>query len=83
MSEIKIGQVIHWYDKAGVAVIKLSHHLGVGEVIKVRRNEAEFEAPVDSMQINHQNISAGEAGEEVAVKLPEAAREGALVYLVV
>ncbi|TAL49498.1 hypothetical protein EPN83_00560 [Patescibacteria group bacterium] len=81
MAEAKpIGEVVHWYDKIGVAVIKLAGALKVGDKIKVRRGETEFEDSVDSMQLNHQAIESGKKGQEVAVKLSQQAKEGAAIY---
>jgi hypothetical protein len=81
MAERKIGEVIHWYGKAGVAVVRLTDSLKVGDTVKVKRGAAEFEAPVTSMQIEHQDIAAASAGQEAAVKLPQEAKEGAELYL--
>lgn len=76
------GKVVHWYDRAGVAVVKLTVPLKVGDRIKVTTGDHEFEQVVASMQVNHEDIPSGEAGAEVAVKLSEPAKEGATVSLI-
>ena len=78
--EKEIGIVTHWYDKVGVAVVKLSSALKKGDTIKVKRGENEFEDSVTSMQINYKDVDSGEKGDEVALKLSDKAKEGALVY---
>jgi putative protease len=80
--EKEIGKVIHWYDKIGVAVVKLSAALKKGETIKVKRGEEEFEEVVSSMQLEHKDIETAKKGSEVAVKLGNKAHEGAVVYRV-
>lgn len=81
MAEAKpIGKVIHWYDKIGVAVVKLSSALKVGDKIKVKHGDKEFEDSVDSMQLDHQPIASGKKGQEVAVKLSDHAKEGSEVF---
>ncbi len=82
MTEDKLGKVIHYFDKAMVAVVKLDGSLKVGEAIKISRAGNEFAMKVESMQINHQPIMEAKAGEEVAIKLDSPTKEGALVYKV-
>ena len=78
--EKEIGVVTHWYDKVGVAVVKLSGALKKGDTIKVKRGENEFEDSITSMQINHEDVDSGKKDDEVAIKLSEKAKEGSLVY---
>lgn len=80
--EKEIGTISHWYDKIGVAVIKLSDSLKVGDRIKIKKGEEEFEDTVSSIQLEHEEVSSGEKGQEVAIKLSEKAKDGAMVYLV-
>ena len=76
-----IGKVTHWYDKLGVAVIKLNKALKVGDQIKVKHGDQEFTDTVTSMQLDHKPIDAGKKGDEVAVKVSKQAKEGAEVYV--
>lgn len=78
--EKPVGRVIHWYDKVSVAVVKLASALKIGDRVKVRRGEEEFEDSVTSMQLDHKPIDAGKKGQEVAVKLSQQAKEGASVF---
>ena len=82
MPEKEIGKVTHWYDKIGVAVVKLTGSLKVGDAVKVRHGEKEFDATVESMQLDHEAIKSGKKGDEVAIKLPQQAKEGAVVFKV-
>lgn len=77
-----VGKVIHWYDKIGVAVIRLTKGLKVGDSIKVEHGDDEFEDSVTSMQFNHESIKAGKKGQEVAVKLSRQAKTGSDIHLV-
>lgn len=79
MEEV-VGKVIHYYDKIGVAVVKLDGGLKVGDTIHVKGRATDFEQAVESMQLEHEAISSGKKGEEVAVKLNEKAKEGDVVY---
>lgn len=75
-----IGKVVHWYDKIGVAVVKLNKALKVGDHIKVKRGDEEFTDIVISMELDHKSVNSGKKGEEVAVKVSKQAKEGAEVY---
>lgn len=79
--EKEIGKVVHWYDKIGVAVVKLSGALSVGDKVKVKHGEEEFEDTVTSMQLDHADIASGKKGQEVALKLGSRAKEGSKIFV--
>lgn len=70
MADQKIGTITHFYDKIGVAVIKLDKRdLKVGDKIKlVAKDGSEFTQEVSSMQIEHANIDIAKAGDEFGLK---------------
>ncbi len=76
-----IGKVVHWYDKLGVAVIKLNKALKVGDEVRVKRGDYEFTDTITSMQLDHKPVNAGKKGDEIAVKVSKPAKEGAEVYV--
>ncbi|MDP3661313.1 MAG: hypothetical protein Q8R17_00435 [bacterium] len=78
--EKEIGKVIHWYGKINVAVVKLGGALAVGDAIKVRHGENEFEDTVSSMQLDHEAVKTGKKGHEIAIQLSQEAKDGSLVY---
>lgn len=80
MAQKEIGKVNHWYDKAQVAVVKLNGSIKVGDKIKVKKGDSEFEETVSSMQVNHTAVSSGKKGDEVAIQLSEKTKEGAVIY---
>ena len=82
MAEKEIGKVIHYYDKAMVAVVKLSGKIALGDMIKVVREDKEFEMKVESIQVEHENVKSGKAGEEVAIKVSNPTKQGARMYKV-
>ncbi|MEK9146901.1 MAG: hypothetical protein AAB639_01755 [Patescibacteria group bacterium] len=70
MADQKIGTVTHFYDKIGVAVIKLAKgDLKVGDKIKlIAKDGSEFTQEVSSMQIEHANIDIAKARDEFGLK---------------
>jgi len=79
MAEKEIGKVTHFFDKISVMVIKLTDKLSVGDTIKIKRGDEEFEEKVESMQVEHENISKAKKGDEVAIKISQPTKEGAAV----
>ena len=82
MAEQEVGKVIHYFDKAMVAVVRLSGKLAVGDVIKVVKGENDFAMKIASMQIDHEAVEKGKKGDEVAIKVENPTKEGAVIYKV-
>jgi putative protease len=75
-----IGEIIHYFGKIGVAVVKLEDTLRVGDTIKITDGGTEFTQTIESMQIEHQQVQEAKAGESIGLKLNQKAREGYKVY---
>jgi len=80
MTKKPIGKVIHYFDKAMVAVIKLDSALKAGDEVKFVRGDEEFSQTIESMQIDHETIKSAKKGQEAAVKVDQVAKAGTLVY---
>ncbi len=80
--EKEIGKVTHYYDKISVMVVKLTDKVSVGDRIKVKRGDEEFEETVESMQVEHENIEKAKKGDEIAIKVSQPTKEGAVVFRV-
>jgi len=77
----KIGEVTHYYNRIGVAVLQLEQELKLGDQIMVLGRTTEFGQVVNSMELNHRLIQEAEPGMEVAVKVMERVRAGDEVFL--
>jgi hypothetical protein len=75
-----IGQVVHYFDHIGVAVIELSKPLKVGEEIRFFGGETDFTQTVASMEVDHQKIDKAKARQEVGMKVEQKVRPGYRVY---
>jgi translation elongation factor EF-1alpha len=80
--EQEIGKVVHYFDKAMVAVVGLTGDIAVGDTVKFTHGENESTQKVDSMQVEHKAVESGKAGDEVAIKVSEATHQNAKVYKV-
>lgn len=75
---MKIGTVTHYYDKIGVAVVKLTGgDLKVGDLLKLTKKDGEeFTQEVKSMQIEHADIDIAKKGDEFGLKVDAAVKAG-------
>ncbi len=81
MEKDLIGAVVHYFSNIGVAVIKLSAGLSVGDTIRiVGGEETDFDQAVDSMEVDHKKIEKAKKGDEVGLRVGERVREGYKVY---
>lgn len=74
-----IGKVIHYYDKIGVAVVKLEKTLKAGDKVKFTKNDKSFEQIIESMQLEHKPVASGKKNEEIAIKVDEAVKSGTTI----
>ena len=77
----RAGEVTHFFGKINVAVIKLIKEIKVGDTIHILGRHTDFQQEVTSMQVEHEAITVGEAGSEVAIKTKSRARRGDSVFL--
>lgn len=80
--EQEIGVVEHYFSKIGVAAIKITDVLKVGDKIRIKGATTDFEQVVESMEINRQKIEEAKPGDEIGIKVLERVREGDKVYKV-
>jgi len=74
--EEKIGVVSHFFSKISVAVFKLTDgDLKVGDTVRIKGATTDFEQPVESMQVDHKEVSEAKVGDEVGVKTTEPVRK--------
>ena len=82
MTDTKVGEIIHYYDKIGVAVVKVLTPIKVGDRIKISGHDNEFEQEIASMQVEHQNIEQAKKGDDVGMKVEQPVKDGDEVYKV-
>lgn len=82
MADTKVALVIHYYDKIGVAVFQVLAPIKVGDRLKIKGKDAEFEQTVASMQVEHQNIEKAKKGDNIGIKVDQSVKEGDEVYRV-
>lgn len=82
MKEEKIGVVLHYYSKAGVAAIKLGEALKVGDKIHIKGHTTDFDEVINSIQIEHNQVNEARKGDDIGIKVIDHVREHDTVYKV-
>lgn len=77
----RLGKITHYFGKIDVGIVKLTSSLKIGDFIRIQTHAGDFVQPVESMQINHKNISAARPGAEIGLKVAQKVKEGDLVFL--
>ncbi|MFQ5898277.1 MAG: hypothetical protein ACE5JN_08530 [Candidatus Methylomirabilia bacterium] len=74
-SEEKVGSIIGYYARIGVAVIHLTDgDLRIGDQIRVHGDTTDFTQAVESLQVEHQPVQQAQRGTQVALKVRERVR---------
>ena len=76
----EIGEIFSYYSEIGVAAIRLSGSLKVGDKIRIQGHTTDFEQEVESMQIEHKKVVSAKKGDEVGIKVSEKVRKHDKIY---
>jgi len=81
MVEEKIGIVEHFFNKVGVAAIKINNsELKIGDTIHIVGAHTDVTQKVNSMQIDRNPVESVKAGDAVGIKVKDRVREHDVVY---
>ncbi|MBI4300191.1 MAG: translation elongation factor-like protein [Chloroflexi bacterium] len=83
MPEEEIGVVSDYFSHVVVAGIDLNAPLKVGDRIHIKGHTTDLEMPVDSMQIDRQNVQEAKPGDSIGIKVPDRVRRGDKVYKII
>jgi putative protease len=84
MKEIEIGIVQDYFAKIGVAALGITAHgIKVGDEIHFKGHTTDFSQKVDSLQIEHAQVSEAGAGASVGTKVKDRVRIGDTIFKVV
>jgi len=78
----QIGVVSNYFEHVGVAAIKLTAGLKLGDTVRIVGGDKDFTEVVDSMQVEGKNVDFAKKGEGVGIKISDIARKGYKVFLV-
>lgn len=75
-----IGEVTHYFGGINVAIVKFKKTVDVGETVKFKGANTDFEQKIESMQFDHKDIKSAKKNQEVGIKVTDKVREGDMVY---
>lgn len=79
MTGFKIGNIEHFYDKIGVAVVELMGTVVLGDQIRVIGSN-EFSQKITSIQIEHEQVPEAKKGRKVGLKLDRPVKKGDEIF---
>ena len=82
MAEKEIGKVFIYFSQAGVAAVKLSGSLKVGDEIQFKGHTTDFKQKVSSMQVEKKEVKTAGKGDSVGIKVSNRVRPNDKVLLV-
>ena len=80
LMEEEIGQVTHYYDKASVAVVKLSGKVSRGSWVVIKGKETNFQQIVSSLQLENISVDLASVGDTVGMKVEKKVSAGDRVF---
>ncbi len=82
--EERIGVVTHYFSHPSVATLRLepSATLRVGDVIHIRGHTTDFNQKVESLEVNHAQVTEVRPNDDFGLKIVEHAREHDVVFKV-
>jgi translation initiation factor IF-2 len=75
IGEAFVGRIIHYYPRISVGIVELTDgEINLGDVIHIEGKQTNFVQPVDSIQIDHHDISHADKGRSVGIKVQDKVR---------
>ena len=82
MAEKEIGTISTYFSNVGVAAIKLSGKLKVGDSVHIKGHTTDFEVEVESIQIERKDVKSAKKGDHIGIKVSDKVRPNDKVFLV-
>lgn len=82
MTEKEIGVVSSYFSHVGVAAIKLTGKLKVGDNVHIKGNTTDFETEINEIQIERDPVKEAKKGDHIGIKVTEKVRPNDKVFLV-
>ncbi len=75
VSEHEIGVVMHYWGHIGVAGVRLTEDVDVGDHIHILGHTTDLEQDIGSMQIEHGRVYHANPGDEIGIRVNGHVRE--------
>ena len=78
----EVGRVSGYFSHVGVAAIKLSAALKVGDKVHIKGHTTDFETKIGSMQVEKKSLQKAKKKDHIGIKVPEKVRPNDQVLLI-
>jgi putative protease len=83
MGEQRIGEVVKFFSKVGVAAVKITGgEISLGDTLKFTGHTTDLTMPLDSMEVNNQKVARAVAGDYIGIRVADRVRPGDEVFKV-
>jgi len=84
MEEKKVGEVIKFFGKIGVAAIRLTEGgMQVGDHLRIVGHTTDLVQSLDSMQMENQDVLEAGPGADIGIRVKDKVRDHDVVYKIV
>ena len=84
MKEQEIGYVSKFFGKISVAAIEITAgKLNIGDTIHIKGHTTDFNAEIESMQVDHEPVDSVKKGDNIGVKVAHKVRRNDKVFKLV
>jgi len=81
--EEEVGRISHYFSKISVGVVELTKgELKVGDTIHIKGHTTDLYQKVESMQVEHKDVSSAKKGDSIGMKVKDHVRENDIVFKV-
>ena len=83
MGEQRIGEVVKFFSKPGVAAVKITDGgISVGDTLKFTGHTTNLTMQLDSMEVNNQKVPQAAVGDYIGIRVADRVRPGDEVFKV-
>ncbi len=80
MPEKQIGIVSNYFEHVNAIAIKLASPLKIGDTIRIKGGETNFEQKIESMQIDRKPVKEAKKGDEIGLLVKQKVHKGYKVF---
>jgi len=76
-----VGEVFRYYDDKGIACLKLSSKIVIGETLHFKDPDGDFFQTIEEMEVSKESAHFAYAGDYVCIKVEKKLREHDQVFM--
>jgi putative protease len=81
MAEEKVGKVIKFFARPSVAAVEVTEGvLSVGDSVRIKGRNTDFEQEIASMEVDNQPVEKAEKGQMIGIKVKDRVRPNDQIF---